>query len=181
MNITQPFFLFCFFLIRRKSFFFSKVKMQLLVTFGFVRSTFVVVQCHVHIHNNYIVFVHRMPQRNVARFSFSHSCRATKTSTQILSQPAAYLTSACELKKHTVIIGFFFYFFIIIIIKKNDKKKKVFFFPSSDDEETFCRALVEYTRACSHVGYPVREWRDSFPSCSKFNSVTLCSFELVGL
>lgn len=36
----------------------------------------------------------------------------------------------------------------------------------ADDEETFCRALVEYTRACSHVGYPVREWRDSFPSCS---------------
>ncbi|XP_053740656.1 otogelin-like protein isoform X3 [Synchiropus splendidus] len=35
----------------------------------------------------------------------------------------------------------------------------------ADDEETFCRALVEYTRACSHVGYPVREWRDSFPSC----------------
>uniref|UniRef100_A0A3B4BJ50 VWFD domain-containing protein n=1 Tax=Periophthalmus magnuspinnatus TaxID=409849 RepID=A0A3B4BJ50_9GOBI len=37
----------------------------------------------------------------------------------------------------------------------------------SDDEDTFCKALVEYTRACSHVGYPVREWRDSFPSCSK--------------
>ncbi|MEQ2230668.1 hypothetical protein ILYODFUR_031818, partial [Ilyodon furcidens] len=36
----------------------------------------------------------------------------------------------------------------------------------TDDEETFCRALVEYTRACSHVGYPVREWRDSFPSCN---------------
>uniref|UniRef100_A0A8C7RN03 Otogelin-like n=1 Tax=Oncorhynchus mykiss TaxID=8022 RepID=A0A8C7RN03_ONCMY len=36
----------------------------------------------------------------------------------------------------------------------------------SDEEETFCRALVEYTRACSHVGYPVREWRDSFPSCN---------------
>ncbi|KAJ8003132.1 hypothetical protein DPEC_G00166200 [Dallia pectoralis] len=36
----------------------------------------------------------------------------------------------------------------------------------SDDEETFCRALVEYTRSCSHVGYPVREWRDSFPSCN---------------
>ncbi|KAM8892164.1 otogelin-like protein isoform 1-T1 [Spinachia spinachia] len=36
----------------------------------------------------------------------------------------------------------------------------------SDDEETFCQALVEYTRACSHVGYPVREWRDSFPSCN---------------
>lgn len=35
----------------------------------------------------------------------------------------------------------------------------------ADDEKTFCRALVEYTRACSHVGYPVREWRDSFPSC----------------
>ncbi|KAI2653362.1 Otogelin-like protein [Labeo rohita] len=36
----------------------------------------------------------------------------------------------------------------------------------SDDQETFCRTLVEYTRACSHVGYPVREWRDSFPTCS---------------
>ncbi|XP_028306522.1 otogelin-like protein isoform X2 [Gouania willdenowi] len=36
----------------------------------------------------------------------------------------------------------------------------------SDDEDTFCRALLEYTRACSHVGYPVREWRDSFPSCN---------------
>uniref|UniRef100_A0A674BVF8 Otogelin like n=1 Tax=Salmo trutta TaxID=8032 RepID=A0A674BVF8_SALTR len=36
----------------------------------------------------------------------------------------------------------------------------------SDEEETFCRALVEYARACSHVGYPVREWRDSFPSCN---------------
>lgn len=41
------------------------------------------------------------------------------------------------------------------------------FYIRSDDEETFCRALVEYTRACSHVGYPVREWRDSFPSCCK--------------
>lgn len=38
----------------------------------------------------------------------------------------------------------------------------------SDDEETFCRTLVEYTRACSHVGYPVREWRDSFPTCGQF-------------
>uniref|UniRef100_A0A3B3RLC4 Otogelin like n=1 Tax=Paramormyrops kingsleyae TaxID=1676925 RepID=A0A3B3RLC4_9TELE len=37
----------------------------------------------------------------------------------------------------------------------------------SDDEETFCRTLVEYTRACSHVGYPVREWRDSFPTCDR--------------
>ncbi|TSL75303.1 Otogelin-like protein [Bagarius yarrelli] len=36
----------------------------------------------------------------------------------------------------------------------------------SHDEETFCRTLVEYTRACSHVGYPVREWRDSFPTCA---------------
>ncbi|XP_051579938.1 otogelin-like protein [Myxocyprinus asiaticus] len=36
----------------------------------------------------------------------------------------------------------------------------------SDDKETFCRTLVEYTRACSHVGYPVREWRDSFPTCA---------------
>uniref|UniRef100_A0A8B9GWV8 Otogelin-like n=1 Tax=Astyanax mexicanus TaxID=7994 RepID=A0A8B9GWV8_ASTMX len=36
----------------------------------------------------------------------------------------------------------------------------------SDDGDTFCRTLVEYTRACSHVGYPVREWRDSFPTCA---------------
>ncbi|KAJ8402412.1 hypothetical protein AAFF_G00369010 [Aldrovandia affinis] len=36
----------------------------------------------------------------------------------------------------------------------------------ADDEETFCRTLVEYARACSHVGYPVREWRDSFPHCT---------------
>uniref|UniRef100_A0AAR2L9B6 Otogelin-like n=1 Tax=Pygocentrus nattereri TaxID=42514 RepID=A0AAR2L9B6_PYGNA len=36
----------------------------------------------------------------------------------------------------------------------------------SDDTETFCRTLVEYARACSHVGYPVREWRDSFPTCA---------------
>ncbi|XP_028823261.1 otogelin-like protein isoform X3 [Denticeps clupeoides] len=36
----------------------------------------------------------------------------------------------------------------------------------SEDEDTFCRTLVEYTRACSHVGYPVREWRDSFPTCA---------------
>ncbi|XP_036375556.1 otogelin-like protein [Megalops cyprinoides] len=36
----------------------------------------------------------------------------------------------------------------------------------TDDLETFCRTLVEYTRACSHVGYPVREWRDSFPTCN---------------
>ncbi|KAJ8245393.1 hypothetical protein GJAV_G00270270 [Gymnothorax javanicus] len=36
----------------------------------------------------------------------------------------------------------------------------------ADDVDTFCRTLVEYTRACSHVGYPVREWRDSFPQCS---------------
>ncbi|CAB1323133.1 unnamed protein product [Coregonus sp. 'balchen'] len=41
----------------------------------------------------------------------------------------------------------------------------------SDDEETFCRVLVEYTRACSHVGYPVREWRDSFPSCTECSVV----------
>lgn len=52
-----------------------------------------------------------------------------------------------------VVISLFFYCFC--------------FFFRSDDEETFCRALVEYTRACSHVGYPVREWRDNFPSCSK--------------
>lgn len=44
----------------------------------------------------------------------------------------------------------------------------IFFLISrSDDEETFCRTLVEYTRACSHVGYPVREWRDSFPTCGQ--------------
>lgn len=58
-------------------------------------------------------------------------------------------------------------FVYAVIWLKN--KPMYFYFFRSDDEETFCRALVEYTRACSHVGYPVREWRDSFPSCSKLS------------
>ncbi|XP_066579842.1 otogelin-like protein [Amia ocellicauda] len=36
----------------------------------------------------------------------------------------------------------------------------------SDDDDTFCRAVTEYARACSHVGYPVREWRETFPACT---------------
>ncbi|MGH0140233.1 UNVERIFIED_CONTAM: hypothetical protein FKN15_070894 [Acipenser sinensis] len=36
----------------------------------------------------------------------------------------------------------------------------------SGDDDTFCRAVTEYTRACSHAGYPVREWRESFPACT---------------
>ncbi|XP_051786791.1 otogelin-like protein [Erpetoichthys calabaricus] len=36
----------------------------------------------------------------------------------------------------------------------------------SGDDDTFCRSIMEYTRACSHAGYPVREWRDNFPVCS---------------
>lgn len=36
-----------------------------------------------------------------------------------------------------------------------------------DDDETYCRAVTEYARACSHAGSPVRDWRDDFPACSK--------------
>lgn len=68
-------------------------------------------------------------------------------------------------KTLTLTFTFSHYFFCICVVI-NEKLSHFFF--RSDDEETFCRALVEYTRACSHVGYPVREWRDSFPSCSKF-------------
>ncbi|XP_054668775.1 otogelin-like protein [Grus americana] len=35
-----------------------------------------------------------------------------------------------------------------------------------DDDETYCRAVTEYTRACSHAGSPVRDWRDDFPACT---------------
>uniref|UniRef100_H3B7Q1 Otogelin like n=1 Tax=Latimeria chalumnae TaxID=7897 RepID=H3B7Q1_LATCH len=35
-----------------------------------------------------------------------------------------------------------------------------------NDEETYCRAVAEYARACSHAGYPVRDWRDDFLACS---------------
>ncbi|KAM6437973.1 otogelin-like protein [Liasis olivaceus] len=35
-----------------------------------------------------------------------------------------------------------------------------------DDEETYCRAVTEYTRSCSHAGYPIRDWRDDFPACT---------------
>nr|XP_033808517.1 otogelin-like protein isoform X3 [Geotrypetes seraphini] len=36
-----------------------------------------------------------------------------------------------------------------------------------DDDETYCRAVTEYARACSHSGYPVRDWRDDFPACTE--------------
>ncbi|XP_053262546.1 otogelin-like protein [Podarcis raffonei] len=35
-----------------------------------------------------------------------------------------------------------------------------------DDDETYCRAVTEYARSCSHAGYPVRDWRDDFPACN---------------
>ncbi|NXI92311.1 OTOGL protein, partial [Psophia crepitans] len=35
-----------------------------------------------------------------------------------------------------------------------------------NDDETYCRAVTEYTRACSHAGSPVRDWRDDFPACT---------------
>ncbi|XP_038611991.1 otogelin-like protein [Tachyglossus aculeatus] len=37
----------------------------------------------------------------------------------------------------------------------------------SDDEDSYCRAVTEYARACSHAGYPVRDWRDDFPACTE--------------
>ncbi|KYO47826.1 phosphatidylinositol phosphatase PTPRQ isoform D [Alligator mississippiensis] len=37
----------------------------------------------------------------------------------------------------------------------------------TDDDETYCRAVTEYARACSHAGYPVRDWRDDFPACTE--------------
>ncbi|XP_029452978.1 otogelin-like protein [Rhinatrema bivittatum] len=37
----------------------------------------------------------------------------------------------------------------------------------ADDDETYCRAVTEYARACSHSGYPVRDWRDDFPACTE--------------
>ncbi|XP_071406186.1 otogelin-like protein [Pithys albifrons albifrons] len=36
-----------------------------------------------------------------------------------------------------------------------------------DDDETYCRAVTEYARACSHAGSPVRDWRDDFPACTE--------------
>ncbi|KAM7177636.1 otogelin-like protein [Macrochelys suwanniensis] len=36
-----------------------------------------------------------------------------------------------------------------------------------DDDETYCRAVTEYARACSHAGYPVRDWREDFPACTE--------------
>ncbi|XP_069620534.1 otogelin-like protein [Ranitomeya imitator] len=36
-----------------------------------------------------------------------------------------------------------------------------------DDEETYCRAVMEYARACSHSGFPIRNWRDDFPACTE--------------
>uniref|UniRef100_G1KPN8 Otogelin like n=1 Tax=Anolis carolinensis TaxID=28377 RepID=G1KPN8_ANOCA len=34
-----------------------------------------------------------------------------------------------------------------------------------DDDESYCRAVTEYARSCSHAGYPIRDWRDDFPAC----------------
>ncbi|XP_016281164.2 otogelin-like protein isoform X1 [Monodelphis domestica] len=36
---------------------------------------------------------------------------------------------------------------------------------NTNDDHTYCRAATEYARACSHVGYPIQEWRDDFPAC----------------
>uniref|UniRef100_K7G6F8 Otogelin like n=1 Tax=Pelodiscus sinensis TaxID=13735 RepID=K7G6F8_PELSI len=36
-----------------------------------------------------------------------------------------------------------------------------------NDDETYCRAVTEYARACSHAGYPVRDWREDFPACTE--------------
>ncbi|NXA37861.1 OTOGL protein, partial [Eudromia elegans] len=36
-----------------------------------------------------------------------------------------------------------------------------------DDDETYCRAVTEYARACSHAGSPVRDWRDDLPACTE--------------
>uniref|UniRef100_A0A8C0J7V9 Otogelin like n=1 Tax=Chelonoidis abingdonii TaxID=106734 RepID=A0A8C0J7V9_CHEAB len=36
-----------------------------------------------------------------------------------------------------------------------------------DDDETYCRAVTEYARACSHAGYPIRDWREDFPACTE--------------
>ncbi|NXD81247.1 OTOGL protein, partial [Halcyon senegalensis] len=36
-----------------------------------------------------------------------------------------------------------------------------------DDDDTYCRAVTEYARACSHAGSPVRDWRDDFPACTE--------------
>ncbi|XP_075062082.1 otogelin-like protein [Mixophyes fleayi] len=36
-----------------------------------------------------------------------------------------------------------------------------------DDDESYCRAVMEYARACSHSGFPIRDWRDDFPACTE--------------
>ncbi|XP_053319637.1 otogelin-like protein [Spea bombifrons] len=36
-----------------------------------------------------------------------------------------------------------------------------------DDEETYCHAIMEYARSCSHSGFPIRDWRDDFPACNE--------------
>ncbi|KAF7248534.1 Otogelin-like protein, partial [Varanus komodoensis] len=35
-----------------------------------------------------------------------------------------------------------------------------------DDDETYCRAVTEYSRSCSHAGHPIQDWRDDFPACT---------------
>ncbi|XP_078505406.1 otogelin-like protein [Lissotriton helveticus] len=37
----------------------------------------------------------------------------------------------------------------------------------ADDDDTYCRTVTEYARACSHSGFPIRDWRDDFPACSE--------------
>lgn len=100
----------------------------------------------------------RMPLKNAVHFYSFHFCPVMKTLIQTHLLPAVCLTCVCKLKD----IHYFSYQTL------NHLASLIFAFGlRSDDEKTFCRALVEYTRACSHVGYPVREWRDSFPSCGK--------------
>ncbi|XP_069485429.1 otogelin-like protein [Ambystoma mexicanum] len=36
-----------------------------------------------------------------------------------------------------------------------------------DDDDTYCRTVTEYARACSHSGFPIRDWRDDFPACTE--------------
>ncbi|XP_063303217.1 otogelin-like protein [Pelobates fuscus] len=36
-----------------------------------------------------------------------------------------------------------------------------------NDDESYCRAIMEYARACAHSGFPIRNWRDDFPACTE--------------
>lgn len=107
---------------------------------------------------NNTLTVCRMPLKNAAHFYSFHFCPVMKTLTQVLLLPAACLTCVCK-SEHIHYFTYQTFHHLTSLIFASGLR--------SDDEKTFCRALVEYTRACSHVGYPVREWRDSFPSCGK--------------